>query len=132
VFAQLAEKLGIGSAVDFLGYVSDSDLRNLYRSADAFVMPSLSEGFGIPVMEAMASGVPVAVSSRASLPEVAGDAALYFDPYSIEDMAECMRAILTTTTRDAMIIAGERQARKYHETETQPLIDSFWDDLERL
>jgi glycosyltransferase involved in cell wall biosynthesis len=130
VFAQLAEKLGIGSAVDFLGYVSDSDLRSLYRAADAFVMPSLSEGFGIPVLEAMASRVPVAASSGGSLPEVAGNAALYFDPYSIEDMAERMREILTTkTTRDALITAGDQQARKYHEKEIQPVIDSFWHSL---
>ncbi len=130
VFAPLAEKLGIGSAVDFLGYLTESDLRNLYRSADMFVMPSLSEGFGIPVLEAMASRVPIAVSTGGSLPEVAGNAALYFDPYSIEDMAERMREILTTkTTRDALITAGDQQARKYHEKEIQPLIDSFWHSL---
>ena len=82
-----------------LGHVSDDRLALLYRSADLFAYPSLFEGFGLPVLEAMQSGTPVVTSRRSSLPEVAGDAALYVDP---EDVAS-IRAALTrglTDTRE--------------------------------
>src|SRR5207245_3370294 len=75
------------AGVEALGRVSDDTLARLYRSASALVFPSLYEGFGQPPLEAMASGCPVAVSRVASLPEVCGDAAGYFDPHSPEDIA---------------------------------------------
>ena len=70
-----------------LGRVPDEQLVDLYRSASALVFPSLYEGFGLPALEAMACGCPVAVSRVAALPEVCGDAAVYFDPTSVEDIA---------------------------------------------
>src|SRR5215211_7443628 len=87
---QRAEQLGVGGDVRFLGWVSDAELERLYAEADVFVFPSLYEGFGLPLLEAMARGVPVATSGRASLAEVAGDAALVFDP---EDEGAIARAI---------------------------------------
>jgi glycosyltransferase involved in cell wall biosynthesis len=75
-----ARALGIDGDVRFMGWTSDADVEGLFAIAAAFVYPSFAEGFGLPVLEAMARGVPVACSDRSSLPEVAGDAALLFDP----------------------------------------------------
>ncbi|PIR03448.1 MAG: hypothetical protein COV60_00205 [Candidatus Magasanikbacteria bacterium CG11_big_fil_rev_8_21_14_0_20_43_7] len=75
------------STVVFTGYVSDEELGALYENADLSVFPSLYEGFGLPPLEAMAHGVPVVSSNASCLPEVLGEAALYFDPESIDDMA---------------------------------------------
>lgn len=77
---QLSLQLGISDSVHFLGYVSVDLLPELYRQAKMLVFPSLDEGFGIPILEAMACGCPVISSNRASMPEVGGDAVLYFDP----------------------------------------------------
>ena len=74
-------------AVESRGHVSADELLDLYRSAACLVFPSLYEGFGLPPLEAMACGCPVAASNATSLPEVCGDAAEYFDPLSTEDMA---------------------------------------------
>jgi glycosyltransferase involved in cell wall biosynthesis len=79
----LAVELGIERDVAFPAWVSPEDLEGLYGLAAAVVFPSLYEGFGLPVLEAMARGVPVATSNRSSLPEVAGDAALMFDPTDV-------------------------------------------------
>lgn len=91
------ERLGIQEHVLFLGAVADEDLPGLYSGAYCFVFPSLYEGFGLPVLEAMACGTPVACSNVASLPEVAGDAALLFDPHEVE----CIRAVLMRLLDDA-------------------------------
>jgi glycosyltransferase involved in cell wall biosynthesis len=81
--------------VRFFGFVPDSTLAILYRLAAVFVFPSLYEGFGLPPLEAMASGTPVITSNVSSLPEVVGDAALLVDPLQPEDIAEAMRRVLT-------------------------------------
>ncbi len=78
----------------FLGYVPDEDLPALYAGATFFIMPSLFEGFGLSVLEAMACGTPVITSHAGALPEVAGDAALQVDPTSVEGMTEAMRTLL--------------------------------------
>lgn len=74
-------------AVRFTGYLDEGTLQSVLANAQLGVFPSFYEGFGLPVLEAMAAGVPVVCSNRASLPEVAGNAALFFDPYSVDDMA---------------------------------------------
>jgi len=78
-----------------LGRVADADLPALYRGAAAFVYPSLFEGFGLPVLEAMACGVPVVTSNASSLPEVAGEAALTVPPHDVPALAAAVRAALT-------------------------------------
>ena len=88
------EKLGLGKRVIFTGFLPDEDLILLLKHASVFVFPSLYEGFGIPVLEAMEAGVPVVCSHAASLPEVAGNAALLFDPLSAEGMAAAMKKII--------------------------------------
>jgi glycosyltransferase involved in cell wall biosynthesis len=85
---------GIGDRVVFPGYVSDADLKTLYAGASLFVFPSLYEGFGLPVLEAMACGTPVACSRTTSLPEAAGGAAALFDPEDPGDIAAVLGALL--------------------------------------
>jgi glycosyltransferase involved in cell wall biosynthesis len=87
------ESLQQGGEVRWLRYVEPEALRVLYRSALALVFPSLGEGFGLPILEAFASGTPVITSNRDSMPEVAGDAAMLVDPTETEAIAEAMRAL---------------------------------------
>ena len=89
-----AAELGLGADTRFTGWISPPDLEGLYRISSALVFPSLYEGFGLPVVEAMARGVPVACSGGGSLAEVAGDAALLFDPESTDAIAAAIRTLL--------------------------------------
>ena len=101
------------SAPIFPAWVSAEDLEGLYALATAFVFPSLAEGFGLPVLEAMARGVPVACSDRTSLPEVAGDAALLFDPHDAGAIAARSAADLRRERAERLRAAGrERGARR--------------------
>jgi len=91
----LALAVGVGRDVRFLGWVSGEEIEGLWAIADAFVFPSLYEGFGLPVLEAMARGVPVACSNASSLSEVAGDAALLFDPHDERAIAGAIETLLS-------------------------------------
>lgn len=96
------------------GSVPFADLAVLYQNAQAFVFPSLYEGFGIPVLEAMASGVPVILANNSSLPEVAGEAALYFDTQDANDLADCLARVLKDEAlRSGMIEKGKRRATEF-------------------
>ena len=86
--------VGLGARVYFTGYIDDQSVRQYVAHAEALVFPSLYEGFGLPPLEAMAAGCPVLVSDAGPMPEVCGDAALYCDPYNINDMAEKLLLIL--------------------------------------
>lgn len=88
------ERLGLKDSVRFLGRVPKSDLARLYNAAAVFAYPSLYEGFGLPVLEAMASGCPVITSSVSSLPEVAGEAAILVDPLEVDQLAGALQAVL--------------------------------------
>ncbi len=87
-------QLEIGDRVALLGWVSDADLEGLYSACACFVFPSLAEGFGLPVLEAMERGVPVACSNVSAMPEVAGDAVRYFDPLDIDDIRAAILDLL--------------------------------------
>ncbi len=100
--------------VNFTGYVTDESLKQYMAHADAFVFPSLYEGFGLPPLEAMASGSPVIASNAASLPEICGDAALYCDPRRPEDIAARIRELLGNhALRDSLIRKGRAHARQF-------------------
>jgi glycosyltransferase involved in cell wall biosynthesis len=79
--------------INVLGYLSDAEVQSLYRRASIFAFPSLDEGFGMPVLEAMANGIPVITSRTSSLPEVAGDAALLVDPTQVDEIATAMERL---------------------------------------
>jgi glycosyltransferase involved in cell wall biosynthesis len=100
--------------IQVAGYVSQSELEALYSRASIFALPSLDEGFGIPVLEAMAHGVPVVTSNRSALLEVAGDAALLVDPYTLEDL-ECAldRLIKDPDLRAKLSDLGRSRAKRY-------------------
>jgi glycosyltransferase involved in cell wall biosynthesis len=112
--AALVQRLGIADDVRLLGWVSDAELEGLYAAASAFVLPSLYEGFGLPVLEAMARGVPVACSDRGSLREVAGDAARVFDPERPADIAAAIGELLADAAlADRLRVAGRGQAARF-------------------
>lgn len=97
-----------------LGYVADAELPGLYRGADLFAYPSLYEGFGLPVLEAMRCGAPVLTSSVSSLPEVAGDAAVYVDPTDVASIAAGLeRALSDAGLRERLAAAGVERARSF-------------------
>lgn len=93
--AALVDELGMGDRIHYLGYVPTSDLPALYNAASVFAFPSLYEGFGLPVIEAMACGVPVVTSEISATAEVSGDAALLIDPQDVEAIRGVLRALLT-------------------------------------
>jgi glycosyltransferase involved in cell wall biosynthesis len=100
--------------VRFFGFVPDRTLAVLYRLAGVFVFPSLYEGFGLPPLEAMASGTPVITSNLSSLPEVVGDAALLIDPYDPDAIADAMRRVLTEPAlRDDLRARGLNRVREF-------------------
>ena len=111
---RLAAERGVAADVRFLGWVSTAELDDLYAAADCFVFPSLYEGFGLPVLEAMARGVPVATSGRASLAEVAGDAALMFEPEDEGSIAAALEKLLADDAlRERLREAGRARAAEF-------------------
>ena len=113
VFATL-ERLQLTSDVHFTGYVAEEDLPALYNGASLFVFPSLYEGFGLPVLEAMACGTPVITSNCSSLPEVAGEAAILVDPNDVNAIAMAIRQVLEESAlADNMKVKGLARAQQF-------------------
>lgn len=121
--ARMIDSLGLNRTVQSTGLVSDAEMPALYRSAHALVMPSRHEGFGLPVVEAMASGVPVLSSNRTSLPEVGGDAVLYFDPDDQESFVYGLHRLLDSELMSSLKEKGRVRARLFdwNEVATQVL-----------
>jgi glycosyltransferase involved in cell wall biosynthesis len=110
----LADRLGVADRVRFPAWVPPEELEALYAEATCFVLPSLIEGFGLPVLEAMARGVPVACSDRPALPEVAGDAALLFDPTDQAAVTDAVRRLIRHARLRADLSArGLERARQF-------------------
>ena len=100
--------------IHMLGYVNDCELKALYENALGFIFPSMYEGFGLPVLEAMNSGCPVLCSNAASIPEVGGQAALYFNPQDVENIAAVIKKFLVETSlRSDLIARGYEQAAAF-------------------
>lgn len=114
LFEPILKEAGKHEWVNLLGFVEEEDLPALYRGAALFAFPSLYEGFGLPVLEAMASGVPVVCSDTSSLPEVAGDAALLIDPLDVDGLSSAMLRVWEDDgLRAAMIKRGLTQAARF-------------------
>ncbi|MEQ8320947.1 MAG: glycosyltransferase [Rhodospirillales bacterium] len=114
---RLVSDLKIGGNVNFLGSVKSSELSKLYKTCGLFVFPSTVETFGNPLVEAMASGCPIACSDRAAMPEVGGDAAMYFNPHNVEEIAEVIIGLLE----------NDEQRRKLSEKAIKRAEQFSWD-----
>ena len=116
---EVARRHGLGESVVFTGYLNDGEMASVMENAHGLAFSSLREGFGIPVVDAMAAGIPVACSETTSLPEVADGAALFFDPLSVEGMAAALeRLLVDTQLRERLIAAGRVNARRFSWEET--------------
>ena len=127
------EKFGVLERVKFLDFVEDKDLPSLYKNALCFALPSLYEGFGLPVLEAMKHGCPVLTSNVSSLPEAGGDAAIYFDPNNADDIKEKIEKVIKNPTlRQEMIEKGYNQIKKFSWEKTAKETLRVLEDLGKL
>jgi glycosyltransferase involved in cell wall biosynthesis len=131
-FFRRLDELEVRDAVHLTGYVPAADLPALYGAATAAVLASVYEGFGLPMLEAMACGTPVASSNASCLPEIGGEAARYFDPHDVQDMAEAIRVVWTdgevrTEMRRQGIAQAARFSWKRAAEETLAVYDSILD-----
>lgn len=124
---------GIESLVSFLPYITEDKLRSLYQEAYALFFPSIDEGFGIPVLEAMATGTPVLTSRIASMPEVAQEAAGYFNPLDIEDMASSLDRVLGDDSLcEHMSKIGLLRAQNFHPDQVGQKVIEFWKEIANI
>ena len=111
---QMVKTLNLSDSVRFLGPIDNANLPDLFAGADLFIFPSLYEGFGLPVLEAMACGTPVACSNTSSLPEVSGGATSLFDPANTDEMATVIRQALSDKTlRRKLSVNGREQVARF-------------------
>jgi glycosyltransferase involved in cell wall biosynthesis len=111
---ELIERLGIKDWIHFTGWVSHDDLPAFYNLADLFVLPSLYEGFGIPLLEAMACGCPVLTSTTGSPPEVVEDAGYLVNPIKVDDIAAGICEVLSNSElRSAMVVKGLERVKDF-------------------
>jgi glycosyltransferase involved in cell wall biosynthesis len=116
---RVVKEAGAESRVKFLDFITIDELAMLYRNAVVFVYPSLYEGFGIPILEAFSSGCPVIASNVTSIPEVGGDAALYFDPRSEDQIAKSLQSVLIDSAlRETLKEKGRVRAKQFSWSET--------------
>jgi len=129
-FARLASRAGVGERVELMPFVPAARLAELHHGADAVFFPSLYEGFGIPALEAMVAGTPLVCSDRTSLPEIAGRAALYCDPLSIEQMAAGLsRVLVDASLRDRLVREGREQCRRFRPEVVRQRASRVWEQV---
>jgi len=126
----LIQKLGLENKVHLLGYVDDRILAELYKNASLFVFPSLNEGFGFPPLEAMQYGVPVAASGVSSLPEVLGQAALFFDPQDVSSITRAIFILLTDKNKRAELIEqGHQRIKNFSWKSSASITKKFYEKV---
>lgn len=130
-FKNIAKKAGAGKRVTLENRLTDDALKQLYFEASAFIFPSLFEGFGIPLLEALAAGLPAASSNRTSLPEVGGNQVHYFDPLDINQIATAIKELANTPgeIKASRSCAARKQASQYRESKIAQEITSFWQEI---
>lgn len=129
-FLKVCERLNIKRLVEFVGYIDDAELKAHYCRARAFIFPSLYEGFGIPLLESMATKVPIACSNTTSLPEVVGDSAIQFDPRDVNAIADSIvRISIDDPLRQILVDRGFKQVQKYRLLRISSLFEEFWTEL---
>jgi glycosyltransferase involved in cell wall biosynthesis len=131
IVSNVARELKIEDKVVTPGFVPKSDLKKLLSHAIAFIHPSLYEGFGIPIIEAMAAGVPIASSTAGSLPEVGGNAVLLFNPYDVNDIVSAMQKISNDKKyRESLIKSGSERVKYFEDNNS--MIDDYIQVFEKV
>ncbi len=132
-FQALCRNLGIFESVCFFGYLKEEDLRLIYRQSRGFICASTHEGFGIPIIEAMASGVPVASSNTTALPEICGGCAILFDPRSVNEIKCAITDLYFDMNKNSENLSnGLAHARLFEDKEIDISIQSFWNNFQIL
>jgi glycosyltransferase involved in cell wall biosynthesis len=130
LYRSLLDELGIADLVSFMPFLAEAELRGLYRKARAVLVPSFAEGFGIPLLEAMATGTPVLTSNVTSLPEVGGPAPFYFDPRKPADIGAAIAYVMTDSSQQRRMAGlGLQRARDFHPSVVSKLVDDFWREV---
>jgi glycosyltransferase involved in cell wall biosynthesis len=130
LFRPLLDELGIADLVSFMPFLAEAELRGLYRKARAVLIPSFAEGFGIPLLEGMATGTPVLTSNVTSLPEVGGPAPFYFNPHKPAEIGSAIAAVMTDSSlQRRMGSLGLQRAQDFHPSVTSKLVDDFWHEV---
>jgi glycosyltransferase involved in cell wall biosynthesis len=123
----------LGDRVIILGFIDDAQLARLYQAASVFLFPSFEEGFGIPILEAMANSVPVVTSNVSSMPEVGGEAALYVDPHNPTDIAQkVVQAVQDSTLREVLTQKGLARASEFTWRRTAEATLAVYDEVLKL
>jgi glycosyltransferase involved in cell wall biosynthesis len=130
---QLARELGISDQLHFLGFISPAELQSIFRTATAMIFPSRFEGFGLPILEAFHAGLPVLSSNATTLPEVAHDGALYFDPDSPAELSTLMRTLLETpNVRQDLVTNGKIVLSRYSINNTASSLQALYERMASL
>jgi glycosyltransferase involved in cell wall biosynthesis len=129
-YLPLLDECGIRRCVSFMPFLTERELRSLYRKALAAIVPSFAEGFGMPLLEAMATGTPVLASNLTSLPEVGGSAPFYFDPHKPAEIGTALSVVMADPSlRHSMSLRGLERAQEFHPSIILKLVQNLWQEI---